>query len=202
MSLEARNLGFYYKKSNWLFRHLNLEVNKGEIVGLQAASGWGKSTLARLIAGYENPIEGSIIVDGENLENNSYSSVQLIHQHPEKTINPRWSMEQVLNEGWQVTASMKDKLGIKEEWLTRYPNEISGGEKQRFAIARALGPHTRYLIADEISTMLDAITQVEIWNVLLEESKKRNIGLLIISHDLTLLKQLTSRIVFLEELVT
>lgn len=202
MSLEARNLGFYYKKSNWLFRHLNLEVNKGEIVGLQAASGWGKSTLARLIAGYENPIEGSIIVDGENLENNSYSSVQLIHQHPEKTINPRWSMEQVLNEGWQVTASMKDKLGIKEEWLTRYPNEISGGEKQRFAIARALGPHTRYLIADEISTMLDAITQVEIWNVLLEESKKRNIGLLIISHDLALLKQLTSRIVFLEELVT
>ena len=70
-----------------------------------------------------------------------------------------------------------DGLGIEPDWLNRYPSELSGGELQRFCIARALGQRTRFLLADEISTMLDLITQSQLWNFLLEEVKNREIGL-------------------------
>jgi len=195
MTLEIENLGFYYDYPNWIFRNVNLSINSGEVVGLQGPSGRGKTTLGRIISGYEIPKEGSVFVDGESLKQSGYAEVQLIHQHAEKTMNPRWEMAKVLNEGWQVPQKTKLKLGIKEDFLTRYPNEISGGERQRFAIARALGPDTKYLVADEISTMLDAITQVEIWQGLLEEVETRNIGVLAISHDEALLKEVTNRVI-------
>ena len=86
-------------------------------------------------------------------------------------------------------------LGIEKEWLERYPGELSGGELQRFCIARALGEKTRFLLADEITAMLDLITQSQIWNFLLEEVKKREIGLLVVSHSEPLLERIcTGRI--------
>jgi len=195
MTLEIENLGFYYDYPNWIFRNVNLSINPGEVVGIQGPSGRGKTTLGRIISGHEMPKEGSFFVDGEPLNQSGYAEVQLIHQHAEKTMNPRWKMSKVLNEGWQVPQETKLKFGIKEDFLTRYPNEISGGERQRFAIVRALGPDTKYLVADEISTMLDAITQVEIWQGLLEEVETRNIGILAISHDDALLKQISNRVI-------
>ena len=81
-------------------------------------------------------------------------------------------------------------LGIEKEWLERYPGELSGGELQRFCIARALGEKTRFLLADEITAMLDLITQSQIWNFLLEEVKKREIGLLVVSHSEPLLERI------------
>ena len=82
------------------------------------------------------------------------------------------------------------KAGIHPEWMERFPTELSGGELQRFCIARALGKGTRYLIADEITTMLDMITQSQIWHFLLEETRKRKIGLICVSHDRKLLDRL------------
>ena len=85
-------------------------------------------------------------------------------------------------------------LGIEEDWLGRYPGELSGGELQRFCIARALGAGTRFLIADEISTMLDLITQSQIWHFLLKEASAREIGLVVISHDRELLERVCTRV--------
>ena len=90
-------------------------------------------------------------------------------------------------------------LGIEPDWMNRYPGELSGGELQRFCIARALGGQTRFLLADEISTMLDLITQSQIWNFLLEEVKCRKMGLLVVSHSGELLERVCTRIVDLKE---
>ena len=121
--------------------------------------------------------------------------MQLIVQHPEKAIDPKWSMAKVLAEPGVVEEEVEQALGIRKEWLKRFPNELSGGELQRFSIARALNRHTRFLIADESTTMFDAATQAEIWQVIVEYVRCNNIGMIIISHDPALLKRLCDRVV-------
>ena len=102
-------------------------------------------------------------------------------------MNPRRKMGTVLAEGDRIPERIVRGLGIEKDWENRYPGELSGGELQRFCIARALGERTRFLLADEISTMLDLITQSQIWNFLLEETRRRNIGMLVVSHGESLL---------------
>lgn len=196
MSLEAKNVTFYYRgrKKKPVLKGVNLEIHPGERVGLKAPSGRGKTTLCRLLAGYEKPKEGEILLDGRPLgEYKGICPVQMIWQHPERTVNPRLKMEKILSDGGQVENRIIEGLGIEEDWLNRYPQELSGGELQRFCIARALGKETRFLIADEISTMLDLITQSQIWNFLLDEVKRREIGLIVVSHSEALLKQVAER---------
>ena len=123
-----------------------------------------------------------------------YCPVQMIWQHPEQAVNPRVRMQAVLQEGDSISERVIEGLGIERDWCNRYPGELSGGELQRFCIARALGERTRFLIADEISTMLDPITQSQIWNFLLAEVKERKIGLLVVSHDEKLMEQVCDRI--------
>lgn len=195
MDLKGKKLGFYYKEEQWLFRDFSLIVSPGEVVGLFGRSGQGKTTLAKVLGGYEKAIEGEVLLNNESIHPRKYNPIQLIHQHPELTMNPRWKMKKVIHEGGDVSAELIAELGIQEHLLERYPNEISGGEQQRCAIARVLNPKTKYLIADEITTMLDAITQVEIWTTILSIVRKQNVGLLIISHDLVLLSQIADRVI-------
>ena len=86
-----------------------------------------------------------------------------------------------------------DDLGIRDEWLQRYPHELSGGELQRFCIARALATRPRYLICDEVSTMLDAVTQAHIWHVLLDYAAHENAGMLLVSHTPALTARIATR---------
>lgn len=200
MSLNANNLSYSYNKNDWIFRSIDLKIEYGNIVGLLAPSGYGKSTLAKILSGYFLPDRGEVRVDNKQLELKGFCPVQLVFQQPEKTLNPKLKIEKSLNESWQVDSRIMKKLGIKREWLYRWPNELSTGEKQRICIARALDPRTKFLIADEISTMLDAITQVEIWNFLKEEVKERKLGILAISHDEDLLNQVSDQLVYMEDL--
>ena len=101
--------------------------------------------------------------DGKPLsEYGGYCPVQLIWQHPEEALNPRLKMKHALKQGGGVSPRIAEGLGIQDEWLERYPSELSGGEMQRFCIARALGEQTKFLLADEITSMLDMITQSQI----------------------------------------
>jgi len=84
----------------------------------------------------------------------------------------------------------------------RFPNELSGGELQRFCVARALGPNTRYLIADEMTTMFDAITQAQIWNAVLKIAEQRKMGMVVVSHDMNLIQQLCHRVIEIAHLNT
>ena len=117
----------------------------------------------------------------------------MIWQHPERAVNPRLKMRDTLKDGGAIEERILRELGIEQDWMNRYPQELSGGELQRFCIARALGEGTRFLIADEISTMLDLITQSQIWEFLLREVREREIGLLVVSHSRPLLERLNVR---------
>lgn len=199
MRLEGRSLGWRYSGGPWLFKDFSIAVQPGETVGLIGPSGSGKSTLGRILAGYIKPHVGEVSVPGRLKRETSYDPVQMIFQHPEHAVNPRWRMARTITEGWTPNTAFLSALGIKEEWLLRYPNELSGGELQRCCIARALSPETKFLIADEMTTMLDAITQAQIWHTVLDIVRARQIGLLVISHDLALVNKICSRTLNLNE---
>lgn len=195
MKLEARALSFRYDNGNrQILNNLSMTLISTDRLGLIAPSGFGKTTFCKILAGYEKPDSGEVLLDGKPLSDwKGYCPVQMIWQHPELSVNPRWKMGEVLKEGDQVEQRIMDGLGIEPDWLNRYPSELSGGELQRFCIARALGQRTRFLLADEISTMLDLITQSQLWNFLLEEVKNREIGLLAVSHSDSLLERICTK---------
>lgn len=195
MKLEARALSFRYDNGNrQILNNLSITLTSTDRLGLIAPSGFGKTTFCKILAGYEKPDSGEVLLDGKPLSDwKGYCPVQMIWQHPELSVNPRWKMGEVLKEGDQVEQRIMDGLGIEPDWLNRYPSELSGGELQRFCIARALGQRTRFLLADEISTMLDLITQSQLWNFLLEEVKNREIGLLAVSHSDALLERICTK---------
>ena len=199
--LEARGVSFRYGSGPWILQNVDLQIGEGERVGLIGPSGYGKSTLARIMAGYEKPVKGQVLWKGGPLPSKGYCPVQMIYQHPEKAVNPRWKLKETVSEAWEPDDALLKELRInKDLWYGRWPNELSGGELQRFCVARVLGPKTEFIIADEMSTMLDAITQAQIWNLLIDQVKKRNLGLLVISHNMALADRLCTRIVNLEEL--
>ena len=211
--LEARGITFAYPGKPPIYQGLDFSVEPGERVALQAPSGFGKTTLCRILAGYLQPTAGQVLLDGKALPKRSVCPVQLVWQHPEKAVDPRMRMAAMLAEagvGHKRLRSLDDdllspahrellvRLGIREKWLTRFPHELSGGELQRFCIARALATRPRYLIADEISTMLDALTQAQIWHVLLEESAAQNMGVVLVSHSPSLTERVATRMVKLD----
>jgi peptide/nickel transport system ATP-binding protein len=173
---------------------MNLTVESGERLGLFAPSGYGKSTLAMLLSGYLKPTAGEILLDGRPIPEKGVCPVQLIYQHPEKAINPRWKLRQVLEESGEMREDVLDAFGIERAWLERYPRELSGGELQRFCVARALMSGAEFLICDEISTMLDVITQAQIWNVVLAEAEKQNMGVIAVTHNRHLARRIATRI--------
>ena len=201
MRLAAEEISFQYGRGRRrILDRVSIFVEAGERVGLTAPSGFGKTTLCKLLAGYERPTEGRIMLDDRPLE--AYKGrlpVQMIWQHPEQSVNPRWRMRQGLTEGGEIPEGLIRRLGIREEWLDRFPSELSGGELQRLCIARAMGEGTRILLADEITTMLDMVTQSVVWNAVLEEAKRREIGILAVSHSEGLLERICTRRVTLHK---
>lgn len=201
MQIKLENICYRYKKNMpWILKNLNFKIDSNERVALVGSSGSGKSTLSKIISGYIKPSKGKILLGDSELDSKGYCPIQMIYQHPENAVNPRWKMGKILNEGWDVSKDIIKKMGIEKSWFNRWPGELSGGELQRFCIARALGPKTKFLICDEISTMLDVITQAQIWNVLLDISKKNNIGMLIVTHNIELAKRVSDRIVYMDDL--
>lgn len=201
MRLELKNVSFRYtEKSPWILKDVNLTVDSEERVGLVGPSGYGKSTLAKILAGYEKPVEGQVLLDGKPLPDKGICPVQLIYQHPEYAVNPRWKMKKILEECWKPDEKLLQQMGIEREWMNRWPAELSGGELQRFCIARVLGPDTKFLVCDEITTMLDVITQAQIWSVVLDKSKTENIGMLVVTHNQAMAQKVCTRIVEIEKL--
>ena len=176
MKLEARDISFRYGEGErQVLAHVDLTVESGEV-----------------------------LLDGTPLERfRGYVPVQMIWQHPELSVNPARRLKTVLAEGdWPedggvMRGRIEKEMGILEEWKERYPAEVSGGELQRFSIARALGQRTEILLADEITAMLDLITQRQIWSALLKETQSRGISLVAVSHSQELLEKICSRILHL-----
>ncbi|MEG1822198.1 MAG: ATP-binding cassette domain-containing protein [Clostridiales bacterium] len=199
MILEAKNITYGYKKNQEpVIKNFNLVAKSQERVGILAPSGFGKTTLCQLLSGYLYPNSGEVLLDGKPLPKKGYCPVQMIWQHPERVVNPRMRMGDTLEEGFEISSRIIEGLGIEKDWYNRYPGEISGGEMQRFCIARALGEKTKFILADEISTMLDLITQSQIWNFLLQEVEERGIGLIAVTHSDSLMNRVATRVVNLD----
>ena len=200
MELTGRNISFRYNsQSRQILKDVDITVDNKKILGLFGDSGSGKSSLCKILAGHITRYEGEVRLDGQEIPK-GYDPVQLIYQHPEKVMNPKWKMHEVLEESWEVPDDLLEDFGIQKSWLNRWPAELSGGELQRFSVLRALNPKTKFLIADEMTTMLDAITQVQIFESVLKIVKERNMGLLVVSHDKDLMDIICDEIIYLDDI--
>ena len=196
-------------------RGVSLELKKGEILGLVGESGSGKSTLGRLLAGLYQPSSGKILYEGRNINNFSRREmlrfrrqVQIMFQDPVSSLNPRQVLGDILTEPFVIhhlytkqerrekILKLLDEVGLPDE-LGRYPHEFSGGQRQRLSLARALCLDPEVLIADEPVSALDVSIQAQIVNLLLDLQEKRSLSLILISHDLPLVKMCADRLVVL-----
>ena len=201
MKLKAENISFKYPSAKkYLLKDINLELDSDKVIGLIGDSGSGKSTLCKILSGYIPKYEGNVTLDGKPLPKKGFKPVQLIYQHPEKVMNPKWKMKQVLEESWDVPDEILEEFGIQKSWLTRFPQELSGGELQRFSVVRSLNPNTKFLIADEMTTMLDAITQVQIIESVLKIVKERKMGFILVSHDMPLVETICDEKIYLKDI--
>ena len=201
MELKATNISFKYSSANkYLLKDINLELDNNKIIGLIGDSGSGKSTLCKILSGYISKYEGTVTFNGNTLPKKGFKPVQLIYQHPEKVMNPKWRMDNVLKESWDVDDEFLKEFGIQKSWLTRFPQELSGGELQRFSVVRSMNPNTKFLIADEMTTMLDAITQVQILDSVLKIVKQRKMGFLLVSHDMDLVNTICDDKIYLNDI--
>jgi ABC-type glutathione transport system ATPase component len=217
--LTTNNLTFAYPNQKPVLQNINIRIQPGERLALTAPSGTGKTTLCKLLAGYLPPTSGSICHPAINAQPIAPNSpplegwiapkaqdgvvscgrdskrhpAQLIAQHPELMVDPRLRLGKTLAQAGTPNPQLLKDLDIDPAWLDRYPHELSGGELQRICIARALAANPRIIIADEISTMLDAITQARIWNVLLRYLDANNAALVFVSHSPTLTNQIATR---------
>ncbi|MEW6581093.1 MAG: ABC transporter ATP-binding protein [Chloroflexota bacterium] len=201
-------------------RDVSLEVYEGEVVGLVGETGSGKSTLGRLLVGLLSPEAGSIAFEGNPLAlNNSSTSkrlrrrIQLIPQDPFDSVSPYLSVGQIVREPLDVQGTdtpvkraeqVQDALAAVglptlDAFLARHPHELSGGQLQRVVIARALVLEPKLIVADEPVSMLDASEQAKLITLLKAIQNERGIGLLLISHDLALVRKVADRILVMRD---
>ncbi|MFG1874736.1 ATP-binding cassette domain-containing protein [Sphaerisporangium sp. NPDC049003] len=191
---------------------VSFEVRPGEVVSLIGESGSGKSTLGRMILGLTPATSGSITLDGAPVRPGKayYRDVQGVFQDPFSTFNPVFKADRVFRmikevyfpgvpeAEWagRVRSSLEDVRLTPDQILGKFPHQLSGGQLQRLLIARALLLDIKLLVADEITSMLDASTRIDVLN-LLAELKARGLGVLYITHDLSLGTYLAERTVVL-----
>lgn len=218
ISASGLNVGFPQssRSGRMLFRGLEMCIRQGEILGLHGPSGIGKSTLGNVLLGLKRPWGGAVDWQGESLENmppQRYRSLrpryQKIHQSPAMAFSPRMtighSMRDVLSAlGTDMRMARSETLdaaleqvGLSQDLLGRYPRQLSGGELQRFAVARALLLSPCFLVADEPTSRLDPSVQALVARLLQSVAKNNDMGMLFISHDIALLRVVCDRIVAL-----
>jgi oligopeptide/dipeptide ABC transporter ATP-binding protein len=192
---------------------INLQIFKGETLGVVGESGCGKSTLARMITRLEKPSSGVVKFKGENIFSYNKESlksyrrnIQMIFQDSYSSLNPRKSALSMIKEPLtihrigdkktrgDVALEIMAKVGLKKEQANRYPHEFSGGQRQRIGIARALVLNPELIIADEPVSSLDVSIQAQILNLLKDLKKDYNLTYLFISHDLNVIRYISDRI--------
>lgn len=195
--LAAAGLSFSYVGAAPVVADFSLELRSDERVALSAPSGTGKTTLCRLLAGYLAPDAGSVSVDGRPAcaRRGTPNPVQLIGQHPETMLDPYRRLRSSIERGHEDLGELERAFGVEEGWLRRFPHELSGGQLQRCCIVRALAAAPRFIVADEITTMLDAVSQVQVWSSLLEYCRRKDCGLVFVTHSPALQARIATRVV-------
>ena len=222
--LEIRDLCVLYRgrgrrKDKVALDDVSVSVGEGETLGLVGESGSGKSTLGNCVLGLVQPARGTIAFDGRDIAGASRrerralsTQIQAVFQDPYSSFNPHRTIEQSVSETLaNLAADVARGRSVREWWpcwsasastesaLAKFPAQFSGGQRQRIAIARALLPEPRLVVCDESVSALDLSVQAQILNLLLELQRERGVAYLFITHDLAVVRHMSTRIAVLQQ---
>ena len=203
-------------ESNTVINDVSFTVKKGQCVGIVGESGCGKSTTVRVILGLLNFDEGEIILSGNKLSPQNkirlkeiQGKIQMVFQMPTESFNPRIKLGKSIKEAMKkILTSEEKEVKLKKlfeecqlsyDLADRYPKEVSGGQCQRAAIARALASDPQLLICDEATSALDVTVQYKIMNLLKNIQRNRNMAILFICHDIALVQQFCDYVLVMDK---
>lgn len=215
--IQVKNLKKYFKVGDKMLKAvngLNLDIYPGETIGMVGESGCGKSTAGRTILRMYEPTEGEVWFEGENIlkysrkeMNRVRSKMNMIFQDPYASLNPRMTVLDSIAEPIDIQRTLKGEarkqrvqellelVGLSAEHMNRFPHEFSGGQRQRIGIARALALTPKFIVCDEPISALDVSIQAQVVNLLKDLQKRFNLTYLFITHDLSMVKYISDRIV-------
>lgn len=199
--LSIKNLNKTFERG-FKLKDINFDIKEGEVVSLIGESGSGKTSISKIIVGLLKA-EGQVQINGK---------VQMIFQSPYSSLNPKYKIRDIIAEGviYQKILKKKENLdeyllsilnevGLDKEVLNKYPHELSGGMRQRVGIARAVAVKPNLIIADEILTALDALTQIQILELFQKLKENKKISYLFISHDINVVKKISDRLLIIKD---
>jgi peptide/nickel transport system ATP-binding protein len=212
--LKAENVSASYTGKEMVLEDIDLKIKRGKTIALVGESGSGKSTLARVITGLLPPLQGKIIFEGEELspdlksrKRENLRAMQMIYQMPDTAVNPRHKIRKIIGRPlsfyFGITGKKQedrilellDMIELPAKYIERYPAELSGGEKQRICIARALAADPKLIICDEVTSALDQLVAEEILKLLQRLQDDLGVSYLFITHDLATVKAISDEIV-------
>ncbi|MFI9550082.1 dipeptide ABC transporter ATP-binding protein [Nonomuraea endophytica] len=220
-ALEAENVSKRFRAPDGSLRHavddVSFHVRRGETLGIVGESGSGKTTAARIALGLLEPDQGRVLLSGrpwsgipERERRARRRTIQAVHQDPLSSFDPRYTVERVVAEAAALTGvrgrdrtrrvtELLDQVGLPATVLRRHPRELSGGQRQRVAIARALAPNPDVLVCDEPVSALDVSIQAQILDLLAALRRDLNVGMIFISHDLGVIRQVSDRVAVMKD---
>jgi ABC-type oligopeptide transport system ATPase subunit len=221
--LEVRDLSVIYRgrgrrKDKAALDAVSVSVSAGETLGLVGESGSGKSTLGNCVLGLVQPAQGTIAFEGRDITRLSHrdrlplsTDIQAVFQDPYSSFNPHRTIEQTVGETLVTLPGLSraerharvvailERVGLDRSAMAKFPAQFSGGQRQRIAIARALLPEPRLVVCDESVSALDLSVQAQILNLLLELQRERGVAYLFITHDLAVVRHMSTRIAVLQQ---
>ena len=206
---------FWKKSVKNVLNDVSFSLKKGKCLGIIGESGSGKSTLGRILTGIENADGGIVEFKGKNIhaKENKYlkREISIVFQNYVSSVNPKFSVAEIIAEPLTIESQLKkdeiqeelkkliESVGLSEEFLERFPNELSGGQLQRVCIARAIATKPKFIMLDEAVSSLDVSTQVEILDLLKKLKKEYNLSYIFVTHDLLTIAYICDSVIFFKD---